>query len=58
MKLSAIPWVIMGGGSNILFTQDLEKVIVTCQYDKIRVMKEDEDSIWLSVGAGMLGTIL
>ncbi len=53
MKLSAIPWVIMGGGSNILFTQDLEKVIVTCQYDKIRVMKEDDDSIWLSVGAGM-----
>lgn len=53
MKLAALPWVIMGGGSNILFTQDMEKVVVTCQYDKIRVMKEDAENIWLSVGAGM-----
>lgn len=53
LKLAAIPWIIMGGGSNLLFTNDMEKVIVTCQYDKIRVMKEDEDHVWISVGGGM-----
>jgi len=53
IKLAALPWIILGGGSNILFTQDLEKVIVTCKFDKIKVMKEDEDNIWISVGAGL-----
>lgn len=53
IKLAALPWIILGGGSNILFTQDLEKVIVTCKFDKIKVMKEDPDNIWISVGAGM-----
>jgi len=53
MKLSTLPWVIIGGGSNILLMNDLDKVVVTCAYKKIKVMKEDQDNIWLSVGAGM-----
>lgn len=53
LKLSAIPWIIIGGGSNLLFTHDMDKVIITCGYTKIRVMKEDDENIWISVGAGM-----
>lgn len=53
LRLAAIPWIIMGGGSNLLLTHDMEKVIVTCQYDKIKVMKEDRDHIWISVGGGL-----
>jgi UDP-N-acetylmuramate dehydrogenase len=53
VKLASLPWVIFGGGSNLLLTRDLEKVIVTCQYDKIRLMKEDKDHVWLSAGAGL-----
>lgn len=53
MKLSTLPWVIIGGGSNILLMNDLEKVVITCSYKKIKVMKEDDDNIWISAGAGM-----
>ncbi len=53
LKLAALPWMIIGGGSNLLFTHDLEKVVVSCRFKKIKVVKEDEDNIWLSVGAGL-----
>lgn len=53
LKISSLPWRIIGDGSNLLFTGDVEGVTVRCTYDKIKVMKEDHDSIWISVGAGM-----
>lgn len=53
LKLASLPWRIIGGGSNLLFTQDIEGVVVRCIYDKIKVVKEDEENIWVSVGAGM-----
>lgn len=53
IKLSTLPWIIMGGGSNVLLMNDLDKVVITCSYKKIKIMKEDDDNIWISVGAGM-----
>ncbi|WP_029407634.1 UDP-N-acetylmuramate dehydrogenase [Thiomicrorhabdus sp. Milos-T2] len=53
LKMASLPWFIIGDGSNILFTQDIAGVTVRCTYDKIKIVKEDEDNIWLSVGAGM-----
>jgi UDP-N-acetylmuramate dehydrogenase len=53
LKLASMPWIIMGDGSNILFTHDVEGVVIRCSYDKIKVVKEDQDGIWLSVGAGV-----
>ncbi len=53
LKLSSLPWIIIGGASNILFNHDLEKVVVTCRFNKIKIVKEDEENIWLSVGAGL-----
>lgn len=51
--LASLPWIIIGGGSNLLFTNDLEKVVVSCRYSKIKIVKEDENNVWLSVGGGM-----
>ncbi len=53
MKLASLPWKIMGDGSNLLFTNDIEGVIIRCTFKQIKVMKEDQDEIWLSVGAGV-----
>jgi UDP-N-acetylmuramate dehydrogenase len=53
MKLASLPWYVLGEGSNVLFTHDIQGVTVRCGYKNIRVMKEDKESIWLSVGAGM-----
>lgn len=52
-KLSSMPWLIIGGGSNILFTHDMNCVIVRCVYKEIKLVKEDDQNVWLSVGAGM-----
>lgn len=53
LKLSSLPWVIIGDGSNLLLTGDIDKVVVSCGYKQLKVVKEDADTIWLSVGAGM-----
>ncbi|GAB6070206.1 UDP-N-acetylmuramate dehydrogenase [Thiomicrorhabdus hydrogeniphila] len=53
LKLASLPWRIIGDGSNILFTHDIAGVIVRCTYDTLKIVKEDEENIWLSVGAGM-----
>lgn len=53
LKLASHPWIIIGGASNLLFSQDLEKVVVSCRFNKIKQVKEDEENVWLSVGAGL-----
>lgn len=50
-KLPA-PILVLGGGSNILFTKDFEGTIIYPRIKGIEVIKEDEASIWLKVGAG------
>ncbi|SFR51983.1 UDP-N-acetylmuramate dehydrogenase [Thiomicrospira sp. ALE5] len=52
-KLASLPWTILGDGSNVLLTHDIEGVVLRCRYNKIKIVKEDEDGVWLSVGAGM-----
>ena len=53
LKLASLPWVIIGGASNLLFKKDLDKVVVSCRFKKIVQVKEDEENVWLSVGAGL-----
>jgi len=50
--ISALPWRVVGAGSNLLLTQDLDEVIIRCTYDEIKIVKEDSEYVWLSVGAG------
>jgi UDP-N-acetylmuramate dehydrogenase len=47
-----IPKMILGGGSNILFTQDFKGLIIRNSIKGIRVVKENEDHVWLKAGAG------
>lgn len=51
-KLSALPWIILGGGSNTLITQNLDALVIHNKIQEIKITKQDEDNIWLSVGAG------
>jgi len=46
------PILVLGGGSNILFTKDFEGTIIYPRIKGIEVTKEDNTSIWLKVGAG------
>lgn len=44
--------LILGGGSNILFTQDFDGLVIKISIKGISVIKEDADHVWLKVGAG------
>lgn len=43
---------ILGGGSNILLTQDVNSLVIKIEISGIEVMKENVDHVWVKVGAG------
>ena len=44
--------LILGGGSNILLTEDFNGLVVKVDIKGKEVIKEDEENVWLKVGAG------
>lgn len=44
--------LILGGGSNILFTKDFEGVVIKNNFRGIEVVSENDDNIFLKAGAG------
>lgn len=46
------PGLVLGGGSNILFTKDFEGIILKNDVKGIEKVKEDNDHVFLRVGAG------
>jgi UDP-N-acetylmuramate dehydrogenase len=46
--------VIIGGGSNILFTKDFEGLIIKVSISGIKVIDEDNDSVLVEAGAGVI----
>ncbi len=46
------PHLILGGGSNILFTRDFDGLVIKNEIRGIRVVKEDHDHAWVRAGAG------
>jgi UDP-N-acetylmuramate dehydrogenase len=44
--------LILGGGSNLLFTSDFDGLILKNEIKGIRVVKEDEHHIYIQAGAG------
>ncbi|MDA8886832.1 UDP-N-acetylmuramate dehydrogenase [Bacteroidia bacterium] len=44
--------LIIGGGSNILLTQDIEQTVIVNQTKGIRTLNENEDTIELAVASG------
>ncbi|MTG99031.1 UDP-N-acetylmuramate dehydrogenase [Myroides albus] len=43
---------ILGGGSNMLLTQDINKTVVKINLKGIEVVKEDDDCVWVQAQAG------
>lgn len=44
--------LILGGGSNILFTSDFPGLVIKNDIKKIQILSEDDMYIWIEVGAG------
>src|SRR4051812_45036426 len=44
--------LIIGGGSNILFTKDVEGLVVRNVIKGIHIVKEEGDNVYVRVGAG------
>ncbi len=46
-------FLILGGGSNILFTNDFDGLILKIEIAGIDLIKEDNDHVWIKAGAGI-----
>ena len=46
------PFLILGGGSNILLTKDFDGLVLKNEIKGIEIIKEDADHIFIKVGAG------
>ncbi|MEQ8303446.1 MAG: UDP-N-acetylmuramate dehydrogenase [Cyclobacteriaceae bacterium] len=47
-----MPRLVLGGGSNILFTKDFPGIVLKVSMRGMNVVKESEQNIWLKVAAG------
>ncbi len=47
-----VPKLILGGGSNVLFTSSEVELVVKMDIRGIEVVEEDASSVWIKVGAG------
>ncbi len=50
--VQSLPKLILGGGSNLLFTQDFHGLVVKINIKGIETVKEDQNHVWLRAGAG------
>lgn len=50
--IQTLPKLILGGGSNLLLTQDFNGLVIKINIKGIETVKEDQDHVWLRVGAG------
>ena len=49
---NTLPVLILGGGSNLLFKNDYEGLIVKINIKGIEVIKKSDEFVWVKVGAG------
>ena len=52
-KYKGESWYVLSGGNNILFTQDVEPLLITPCDQSITIIGEDESSVRVKVGAGV-----
>ena len=46
------PSLILGGGSNLLLTKDIEGIVLRVEVAGIKVLRETDDHVFVQVGAG------
>jgi len=46
--------IVLGGGSNILFTKNFNGLVIKNSIPEINVLKEDDDSVMIEAGAGVI----
>lgn len=46
------PVLVMGGGSNLLFTDDFDGLVISMAIRGVHVVKQDEEYVWVKAGAG------
>lgn len=51
-KHQDLPFLILGGGSNILFTKDFDGLVIKIELKGIELVKESATDVYLNVGAG------
>ena len=49
----SLPKLILGGGSNVLFTQDFRGIVIKMNIQGIEVVEENDDYGWVKAGAGV-----
>ncbi len=47
------PYLVLGGGSNVLFTNDFQGTIIKPETNSVILLNEDEDHAWVKVEAGL-----
>lgn len=52
-ELQGLPRLILGGGSNMLFTNDFAGLVLRNEIMGIEVLREDERHAWVRAGAGV-----
>ncbi|MBW8051189.1 MAG: UDP-N-acetylmuramate dehydrogenase [Cytophagales bacterium] len=52
LEYQSIPKLILGGGSNILFTGDFEGIVIKIAIKGMELIKEDANHVWVKAGAG------
>jgi UDP-N-acetylmuramate dehydrogenase len=53
-ELSALPRLVLGGGSNILFTRDFEGLVLLNEVPDIAIEAETDDRVVVRAGAGVV----
>lgn len=53
-KKMNLPLFILGGGSNVLFSNNFEGLVIHPQIQGIELIEEDPEYIWVKVGAGVV----
>jgi len=51
-ELDTLPRFVLGGGSNVLFIGSFSGLVIHMAIEGIETVKEDEDHVWVRVGAG------
>lgn len=53
LQREALPLMVLGGGSNILFTRDFNGFVLKNEVPGIEKIREDNEHVYVSVGAGV-----